>query len=233
MEQTQLERLQSLLVRLKRNVRRHREKIGDIASNAWRTCRSCHSPHQRIWWRVSLMGCSLCRCGKSFVCIRSLGPTENRWSLVIPITTWFNGAAGRSPACRRRCHGQRRYSDLPGQWHSPRGVGLCFRAELIQASVIAEDPFHIDHQLAMLQNYRPTILITTPANALDLIKMMQERRIDPQSLHLRTVLLSRRWKRTFGIGCDRDCSQRYNAISEWAMFWIPALASSATKADFT
>ena len=64
-------------------------------------------------------------------------------------------------------------------------------AELIEASVIAEDPFHIDYQLAMLKHYRPTFLITTPTNALELTRTMEHRRMDPQSLHLRTVLLSR------------------------------------------
>jgi phenylacetate-CoA ligase len=49
----------------------------------------------------------------------------------------------------------------------------------------------MDYQLAMLQNYRPTILITTPTNALDLMRTIDQRRIDPQSLQLRTVLLSR------------------------------------------
>ena len=37
----------------------------------------------------------------------------------------------------------------------------------------------------------PTILITTPTNALELMRAIEQRRIDPQSLHLRTVLLSR------------------------------------------
>lgn len=57
--------------------------------------------------------------------------------------------------------------------------------------MIAEDPNHINYQLAMLQNYRPTILVTTPANARDLMRLLEQRRIDPQSFHLRTVLLSR------------------------------------------
>ena len=43
----------------------------------------------------------------------------------------------------------------------------------------------------MLQSYRPTMLVTTPDNARELMKTLQRRRIDPPSLHLRTVLLSR------------------------------------------
>jgi phenylacetate-CoA ligase len=43
----------------------------------------------------------------------------------------------------------------------------------------------------MLRNYRPTMLITTPTNALELMRTMERRRIDPPSLNLRTLLLSR------------------------------------------
>jgi phenylacetate-CoA ligase len=73
----------------------------------------------------------------------------------------------------------------------PGASGYVLGAELIEASVIAEDPYHVDYQLAMLQNYRPTILVTTPTNAAELVRMLERRRVDPQSLHLRTVLLSR------------------------------------------
>ena len=70
-------------------------------------------------------------------------------------------------------------------------AGYLFGAQVIEASVIAEDSAHVDYQIATLQNYRPTVLITTPGNALDLVQAMEQRRLDPQSLHLRTVLLSR------------------------------------------
>jgi len=70
-------------------------------------------------------------------------------------------------------------------------AGYLFGAQVVEASVIAEDPSHVDYQIAMLQNYRPTVLITTPTNAFELIQVMERRRLDPQSLHVRTVLLSR------------------------------------------
>ncbi|MBN1557735.1 MAG: hypothetical protein JW951_06275, partial [Lentisphaerae bacterium] len=50
---------------------------------------------------------------------------------------------------------------------------------------------HTDYQLAMLQDYRATVLITTPSNARELSDLMSRRGIDPQTLHLRVVLLSR------------------------------------------
>jgi len=61
----------------------------------------------------------------------------------------------------------------------------------IEASVISEGPFHVEYQLATLQNYRATVLITTPTNARALVRILQTRQIDPQSLHLRAVVLSR------------------------------------------
>jgi phenylacetate-CoA ligase len=70
-------------------------------------------------------------------------------------------------------------------------AGYLFGAQVVEASVIAEDPTHEDFQIAILQNYRPTVLITTPGNARELAQAIEQRRLDPQSLHLRTVLLSR------------------------------------------
>jgi phenylacetate-CoA ligase len=69
--------------------------------------------------------------------------------------------------------------------------GYVLGAETIEASVIAEDPFHLDHQLAMLRNYRPTVLVTTPCNARAIQSLLDQNRIDPQSLSLRSLLLSR------------------------------------------
>jgi len=54
LEQLQLERLQALLVRLKRNVRRAREKSATPMSNRSPTCRACRSPCRKTWWKVSL-----------------------------------------------------------------------------------------------------------------------------------------------------------------------------------
>ena len=45
-------------------------------------------------------------------------------------------------------------------------AGYLFGAQVLEASVIAEEPAHADYQIAMLRNYRPTVLITTPTMAL-------------------------------------------------------------------
>jgi len=70
-------------------------------------------------------------------------------------------------------------------------LGYMLGAELVGASVIPEDPFHIEYQLEVLRKYRTTVLITTPTNARELAELLQDLQIDPQSLHLRTLILSR------------------------------------------
>jgi phenylacetate-CoA ligase len=72
-----------------------------------------------------------------------------------------------------------------------QALGYMLGAELIEASVIPQDVHHTEYQLAMMRSYRPSILITTPTQAHDLIATMVRRGIDPQSLQVRTVLLSR------------------------------------------
>ncbi len=72
-----------------------------------------------------------------------------------------------------------------------KSLGYMLGAEMIEASVIPEDPFHIEYQVAMLENYRATVLITTPQNAFDICTLLEQKQIDPQSLHLRSILLTR------------------------------------------
>jgi phenylacetate-CoA ligase len=85
-----------------------------------------------------------------------------------------------------------------------QSFGYLTAAEQIGAPVVPQDPDHIEYQLEVLRNYRTTVLVTTPANALELVSLLAARRIDPQSLHLRNVLLSRpidaRLKNEIGVG---------------------------------
>jgi phenylacetate-CoA ligase len=192
LEQLQLERLQALLVRLKRNVRRQREKIGDLhaaslADLARLPFTTLEEMAQSFPYgmfafplrEVIRLHSGVGPCGKPLV----IGHTRN------DLQQW-----GRLVA-RQLVAGGVTASDVIqiclGSGADACASGFTLGAELIEASVIAEDPFHVDYQLAMLQNYRPTILVTTPANALELVRMMEQRRVEPQSLHLRTVLLSR------------------------------------------
>ncbi len=192
LEQLQLERLQALLVRLRRNVRRYREQLadvrveslGDLASLPTTTPEDLGQsfpyglfalPLREVIRLHSEVGPE----GKTLV----IGHTRNdlaQWGRLVARQFVSSGVTANDVV--QICCGAGNH----------RGVsGYLLGAEAIEASVIAEDPFHIDSQIAMLQNYRPTVLITTPSNAFELIKLMDRRAIDPQSLHLRTVLLTR------------------------------------------
>jgi phenylacetate-CoA ligase len=191
-EQVQLERLQALLVRLKRNVRRYRERLGDA-----RVASLDDLPRLPMTAPEDLADCF--PYGMFAFPLReiirlhpALGP-EGR-PLVMGHTRNDLLRWGRLTARQLVASGVTAYDVIQiglGQSSHHGQTGYVLGAECIEASVIAEDPFHLDHQLAMLQRYRPTILITTPTNARELIRLMEERRVDPQSLHLRTVLLSR------------------------------------------
>lgn len=192
LEQLQLERLQALLARLKRNVRRYRERIGNVSVESLEDVdrlpfttpedlaegfpygmfalplREVVRLHPALGFR-----------GKPLV----MGYTRNdlaQWGRLVARQLAASGVTPNDVI--QVCLGSGVY----------RGAsGYVMGAETIEASVIAEEPFHIDSQLAMLQSYRPTMLVTTPDNARELMEAMDRRRIDPPSFHLRTVLLSR------------------------------------------
>jgi phenylacetate-CoA ligase len=192
LDQLQLERVQALLVRLKRNVRRHREQIGDARVESLADMGNLPMttpedmaesfpygmfalPLREVIRLHSTMGAQ----GKPLV----IGHTRNdlaQWGRLAARQLVASGVTANDVI--QVCLGAGFYRGA---------LGYVLGAEQIEASVIAEEPFHIDSQLAMLQNYRPTTLITTPVNAWELMRVMNERRIDPQSFHLRTVLLSR------------------------------------------
>jgi phenylacetate-CoA ligase len=192
LEQLQLERLQALLVRLKRNVRRYRERLADprverledVARLPFTTPEDVAGsfpygmfafPLREVIRLHSTVGPG----GRPLV----IGHTRN------DLAQWSRLVARQLVACGVTANDVLQIC-LGGATY-PGASGYVLGAELIEASVIAEDPSHVDYQVAMLQNYRPTILVTTPANAHDLMRLINQRRLDPQSLHLRTVLLSR------------------------------------------
>ena len=191
LEQLQLERLQALLVRLKRNVRRHREKLGDIRVAAladlarlpFTTPEDMTEsfpygmfafPMREIIRLHTTVGPQ----GKPLV----IGHTRNdltQWGRLVARQLVASGVTANDVI--QMCFGGGVYGS----------AGYLFGAQVVEASVIAEDPSHVDYQIAMLQNYRPTVLITTPTNATELMQELERRKLDPQSLHVRTVLLSR------------------------------------------
>ncbi len=192
LEQLQLERLQALLVRLKRNVRRYREKIADtrvesladLAKLPFTTPEEMAEsfPYGMLAFPlrdVIRLHTAVGPAGRPLL----IGHTRN------DLAQWGRLVARQLVACGVTSHDVMQIA-LGGNVSLGSG-GYLLGAELIEASVIAEDPLHLDYQLAMMQNYRPTILLTTPTNAFELVRLMQQRKMDPQSLHLRTVLLSR------------------------------------------
>lgn len=192
LQQVQLERLQALLARLKRKVRRYNELIGDVRIEAlaqldrlpFTTPGDLHQafpygmfalPLREVIQLHSTVGPS----GQQLV----VGHTSN------DLNNWARLAARQLVAAGvtsndviQIClHGSSLGSFL----------GYLLGAELVEASVIPEDAVHIDYQVEVIRNYRTTVLVTTPTNAHDLIALLREQRIDPQSLHLRTILLTR------------------------------------------
>ncbi len=192
LNQLQLERLQALLVRLRRSVRRYRESLADLRVEALDDIQQLPTttpdtvadsfpfgmfalPLREVIRIHSTIGPA----GKPLV----VGNTRN------DLKQWGRLAARQLSAAGVTANDILQIS-LGGAIHWG-AAGYSLGAELIEASIVAEDPLHVDYQLAMLQNYRPTVLITTPINASRLIEEMGRRRMDPQSLTLRSVLLSR------------------------------------------
>jgi phenylacetate-CoA ligase len=192
LEQIQLERLQALLARLKRNVRRYREKLADLRVETLAdTARlPLTTPADLVEsFPYGLFAFPL----REVIRLQTAVGPEGR-PLVIGHTRNDLAQWGRLVARQLVASGVTANDVIQiclGSGVYPGASGYVLGAELIEASVIAEDPNHIDYQVAMLQNYRPTVLITTPTNAHELVRILQGRQIDPQSLHLRTVLLSR------------------------------------------
>jgi phenylacetate-CoA ligase len=192
LEQVRLERLQALVARLRRNVRRYREKLADIRVESLADLERLPLttpedlldgfpygmfafPLREIIRLHSTLGPE----GKPLV----VGHTRNDLAQWARLVARQLAAAGVTP------------NDVI-QVSTARSIdaaasGFVLGAELLEASVIAEDPLHIDHQFEILRNYRPTFLITTPGTALELMRTMEKRRMDPQSLQLRALLLSR------------------------------------------
>ena len=191
-EQLQLERLQALLARLRRNVRRYRELLGETRLTALSELGRLPFtsaadlvdafpygmfalPLREVIRLHSLVGPG----GRHLV----LGHTRN------DLTNWGRLVARQLVAANVTSHDV--IQICFGGGFIGQSLGYLLGAELVGASVIPEDTFHIDYQVEMLRSYRTTVLVTTPTNASDLVATLKSQHIDPQSLHLRSVLLTR------------------------------------------
>lgn len=192
LQQLQLERLQALLVRLKRNVRRYRELLGDTRVESLDDLRRLPVTRPEDLADSFPYGMFALPLREVIRLHSAVGP--NGRQLVTGYTQNDVKHWGRLVARQLVATGVTANDVVQinlGNGASSAFSGYVLGAQTIEASVIAEEPLHIDFQLAMLQNYRPTVLVTTPTNAHALVDLLNHRRLDPQSLHLRTVLLSR------------------------------------------
>lgn len=192
MEQFKLERLQALLARLRRNVRRYRDMPDNLQVKSLDDLPSLPDigpkeladafpygmfalPLSEVIRMNSLVGPD----GRQLV----TGHTRN------DLVAWARLTARQLFACGVSSHDVIQICFGNGVFKE--ALGYLLGAEHLEASVIPEDTFHVDYQLAMLQNYRVTALVTTPTNASELVRLLDEHKIGPQSLGLRTILLSR------------------------------------------
>jgi phenylacetate-CoA ligase len=213
MSQLQLERLQALLARLKRNVRRYREMLGDVQVESLSELDKLPVtegkdlvasfpygmfalPLQEVTRLQSAVGPD----GKQLV----VGHTRNDLTHWARLVARQLVAAGVIPSdVMQVCFGGGIFE---------KALGYMLGAESIEVSVIPDDPYHIEYQLAMLQNYRTTVLVTSPANAWELVRLLDTQRADPQTFYLRTILLSRaiptaeRLEMKRGLWADVRCS---------------------------
>jgi len=191
-EQVHLERLQALVARLKRNVRRWRERLAGIRITGVEDLDRLPftSPQDLLeafpygmfalpLREVVRLHSTVGPGGKPLV----LGYSRN------DLTQWARLTARQLVAAGVTSNDVIQISFGGGFFNE--ALGYMLGAELVGASVIPEDPFHIEYQLEVLQKYRTTVLVTTPTNARDLADLLQTMEIDPQSLHLRTLVLSR------------------------------------------
>ncbi len=208
LEQLQLERLQALLVRLKRNVRRAREKIGDarVESLADLSRLPFTTPEDMVesfpYGMFALPMREIIRLhttigpqGKPLV----IGHTRNdlaQWGRLAARQLVAFGVTANDVV--QMCFGGGVYG----------AAGYLFGAQVIEASVIAEDSAHVDYQIATLQNFQPTVLITTPGNALDLMQVM-DNVASTRSHSTSAPSCSRaRWTTKPVNGWLQDCSPR-------------------------
>lgn len=192
LEQFQLERLQALAARLKRNVRRYRDAldatpITSLSDLAGLPVTEPHDlldgfpygmfalPLREVMRLHSIVGPN----GRQMV----IGHTRN------DLMHWGRLVARQLIAAGVNAHDVLQIYFAGGNFEA--AFGFMRGAETIEASVVPDDPFHIEYQLATLINYRITVLITTPTNAFQLASLMDSSGRAPQDLLLRHIILTR------------------------------------------
>lgn len=192
LEQVQLERLQALVARLRRNVRRYRDKLAEVRVDSLSDLQRMPFTTPEDMVESFPYGMFAFPLREIIRLYSTLGPGGR--PLVIgytrnDLTQWGRLAARQLVAAGVTANDVIQIS--LGSAADACAAGYVLGAELLEASIIAEDPIHMDYQFEVLKNYRPTYLVTTPAHALELTRTMEKRQMDPQALQLRSVILSR------------------------------------------
>lgn len=191
-EQIQLERVQALLARLRRNVRRYRELLGDVPVTGLDDVGKLPftTPEDLVdAFPYGMFALPLREVRRLHSTVGPLGRPLILGYTANDLAQWGRLAARQLASAGVTPNDVVQICFESGAFE--QSFGYMIAAERIGAPVIPEDPVHIEHQLEVLRNYRSTVLITTPTNALALVGLLAARRVDPQSLHLQTVLISR------------------------------------------
>jgi phenylacetate-CoA ligase len=233
LEQFQLERLQALLARLRRNVRRYRDLIGDTGVESLADLRRLPITTPDDLANAFPYGMFALPLREVIRLHSTVGP-EGKQLLIghtrIDLRHWGRLIARQLAAAGATAHDVLQICFQGGI--SGKALGYLLGAEMIEASVISEDHFHIEYQLAMLQNCRATVLVTTPTDARALIELLGKRRMDPHSLNLRLVLLSRPVSTT-----EREELATGLSTNVWSSFGIdeildPGLCVECSEGNF-
>lgn len=192
LEQFQIERLQALLVRLRRNLQDHNRALEGVQVESLDDLKSLpilspsklaeHAPYGMFALplrEVIRLQSAIGPEGHHLV----IGHTRN------DLLNWSRLVARQMVAAGITAEDVIQICFSGGAFE--KSLGALLGAEMIEASVIPQEPFHIDDQLTMLRNYRATVIITTPTNAIELAELLAEKQIDPKSLQIKTILLSR------------------------------------------
>jgi len=197
MEQLQLERLQAMLNRVQRNVSWYRRALaevgiglGDVQSLDDLRCLPLTTGQTLAQgYPYSMFAVPM----REVIRLHSVAGPDGR-TLVMghtrnDVTHWARLAARTLSAAGVS------ETDVVqicfGQGFFVVAMGFQYGAELLGASVIPTPVRGVDEQIQVLRDYRATVLVSTPTHARLLVTGLQEREIEPQSLHLRTCILSR------------------------------------------
>jgi len=192
LEQLQLERLQALISRLRRNVPRYRKSLGSVRVPTPADLSNVPPTSPEDLGAAFPYGMFALPLREVMRLYSTIGP--GGMQLVVGHTRNDLAHWGRLAARQLVAAGGTEHDVIQigfGGGASGQALGFMLGAEQIEASVIPQDAYRPEYQLAMMQSYRASILITTPTQAQELAAILDRRGIDPQSLQLRSVLLTR------------------------------------------